>query len=97
MFAVDFSRCFDFHLVRSISIGVLISFCLFTENVLADETAYRKTAEVEGVTEYQLNNGCRVVLIPDESSSSITVNMIWRSGNGSLAGAYAFQRDANPW
>ena len=75
MFAVDFSRCFDFHLVRSISIGVLISFCLFTENVLADETAYRKTAEVEGVTEYQLNNGCRVVLIPDESSSSITVNM----------------------
>lgn len=34
-----------------------------------------KTAEVEGVTEYRLPNGCRVVLIPDESSNSITVNM----------------------
>lgn len=41
----------------------------------AQETPYRKTAEVEGVIEYMLDNGCRVVLIPDESSTSITVNM----------------------
>lgn len=49
--------------------------CLSKGIVSADEAAYRKTAEVEGVSEYMLNNGCRVVLIPDESSTSITVNM----------------------
>ena len=39
------------------------------------ETPFKKTAEVEGVSEYLLPNGCRLVLVPDESSNSITVNM----------------------
>lgn len=34
-----------------------------------------KVAEVEGVSEYRLDNGCRVLLIPDQSSTSITVNV----------------------
>lgn len=37
--------------------------------------AYQKVAEVEGISEYLLPNNCRVLLIPDESSNSITVNM----------------------
>ncbi len=39
------------------------------------EPPYKKTAEVEGVAEFLLPNGCRVLLVPDESSNSITVNM----------------------
>ncbi len=39
------------------------------------DTLYKKTAEVEGVTEYTLPNHCKVLLVPDESSNSITVNM----------------------
>ncbi len=39
------------------------------------ETSYKKTAEVEGISEYLLPNNCRVLLVPDESSNSITVNM----------------------
>ena len=35
----------------------------------------QKTAEVEGVSEYRLSNGCRVVLYPDASSKAVTVNM----------------------
>ena len=39
------------------------------------QTEVEKIAEVEGVTEYRLQNGCRVLLIPDASSTSVTVNM----------------------
>lgn len=37
--------------------------------------APKKVADVEGITEYRLDNGCRVLLFPDKSSSSITVNV----------------------
>src|SRR5881397_82326 len=35
----------------------------------------KKIASVEGITEYQLDNGLRVLLIPDSSQSKVTVNM----------------------
>ena len=44
-------------------------------SVHAEETAWRQTSEVEGISEFILPNDCRVVLIPDPSASSITVNM----------------------
>src|SRR5215468_7763165 len=37
--------------------------------------APRKVASVEGITEYQLDNGLRVLLFPDKSQSKVTVNM----------------------
>src|SRR5262249_2513794 len=37
--------------------------------------APRKVVSVEGITEYQLDNGLRVLLYPDASSSRVTVNM----------------------
>ncbi len=46
--------------------------CGFTQT---SDSPYKKIAEVEGVAEYLLPNNCRVVLVPDESSNSITVNM----------------------
>ncbi|HWW01798.1 MAG TPA: pitrilysin family protein [Candidatus Acidoferrum sp.] len=35
----------------------------------------RKVASVEGITEYQLDNGLRVLVFPDRSQSKVTVNM----------------------
>src|SRR6266404_1304480 len=38
-------------------------------------TSPTKVASVEGITEYQLDNGLRVLLFPDSSQSKVTVNM----------------------
>jgi zinc protease len=35
----------------------------------------KKVATVEGITEYQFNNGLRALLFPDNSQSKVTVNM----------------------
>jgi zinc protease len=37
--------------------------------------APKKVASVEGITEYQFDNGLRVLLFPDSSQSRVTVNM----------------------
>src|SRR5712664_135475 len=47
---------------------------LFVPAVGADE-APRKVAAVEGVAEYRLANGARVLLFPEASRPTITVNM----------------------
>ena len=44
-----------------------------TTAIAADEP--RKIASVEGVTEYRLSNGARVLLFPEASRPTITVNM----------------------
>ena len=43
--------------------------------------APQQIAEVEGITEYQLANGLRVLLFPDASKPTITVNMTYRVGS----------------
>src|SRR5580704_5814000 len=37
--------------------------------------APKKVASVEGITEYQFDNGLRALLFPDQSQSKVTVNM----------------------
>src|SRR2546430_6931044 len=37
--------------------------------------APKKIATVEGITEYQFDNGLRLLLFPDASQSKVTVNM----------------------
>lgn len=41
----------------------------------------KKTAEVEGITEYQLDNGLKVLLFPDNSAQTITVNITYLVGS----------------
>lgn len=41
----------------------------------------KKTASVEGITEYQLDNGLKVLLFPDNSSQTITVNITYLVGS----------------
>jgi zinc protease len=40
----------------------------------AEPAAPKKVVTVEGITEYRLDNGLRVVLLPDPSASKVTVN-----------------------
>ena len=41
----------------------------------------QKTASVEGITEYALDNGMKVLLFPDNSSQTITVNITYLVGS----------------
>ena len=49
------------------------------ENDLTNATKPVSVVTVEGMTEYRLPNGLRVVLYPDMSKPTATVNMIERS------------------
>lgn len=41
----------------------------------------KKTASVEGITEYKMDNGLKVLLFPDNSSQTITVNITYLVGS----------------
>ncbi len=41
----------------------------------------KKVASVEGITEYQLDNGMKVLLFPDQSQQTITVNITYLVGS----------------
>src|SRR5688572_31116849 len=51
---------------------VVVALMLCDSVVRAD---IKKGATVEGITEYQLDNGLRVLLYPDPSRAKVTVNM----------------------
>src|SRR5690348_3148892 len=40
-----------------------------------------RVTSVEGITEYQLDNGMRVLLFPDQSKQTITVNITYKVGS----------------
>ncbi|ASG22634.1 M16 family metallopeptidase [Nitrospirillum viridazoti] len=47
----------------------------------ADLAAPKAVTSVEGITEYRLANGLRVLLFPSEAKSTITVNVVYRVGS----------------
>ncbi len=47
----------------------------------AASTAIEKIASVEGITEYQLPNGLKLLLFPDATQDTITVNMTYLVGS----------------
>ncbi len=49
--------------------------------IAADAPAPKKIAIVEGITEYQLDNGLRILLFPDPSTSAVTVNLTMLVGS----------------
>ncbi len=46
-------------------------------------TSFKKITSVEGITEYELPNGLRVLLFPDNSKPTITVNITYKVGSRS--------------
>lgn len=45
------------------------------------EPSIKKITSVEGITEYQLDNGLQVLLFPDQSVPTITVNVTYKVGS----------------
>lgn len=58
--------------------GVMV--CLLF-NVNGQQPQPKKTASVEGITEYEYPNGLRVLLFPDQTKSTATVNMTYLVGS----------------
>ncbi len=55
-------------------------FLLSLPPVLA-ETELKPITNVEGITEYALDNGLRVLLFPDTSKKTVTVNITYLVGS----------------
>jgi len=49
--------------------------------VFTVDAQIQKTASVEGITEYKLDNGLKVLLFPDNSAQTITVNITYKVGS----------------
>jgi zinc protease len=60
-------------------VGILCLAALLTPLAAAAEA--KKVVTVEGITEYQLDNGLRVLLLPDPSTSAVTVNLTMLVGS----------------
>ncbi len=54
---------------------------LASQAVMAAAPTPQKVAEVEGISEYRLANGLRVLLFPDQSKATITVNVTYLVGS----------------
>lgn len=52
-----------------------------TPNAASGAPAIEQVTSVEGVTEYRLPNGLRVLLLPDSSKPLVTVNMVYLVGS----------------
>jgi len=60
---------------------ITLSFVFLFAISLSVDAQIKKTASVEGITEYMLDNGLKVLLFPDNSSQTITVNITYRVGS----------------
>ncbi|MEZ4803393.1 MAG: pitrilysin family protein [Gelidibacter sp.] len=57
------------------------AFVFFLAISFSAEAQVTKGASVEGITEYSLNNGMKILLFPDNSAQTITVNITYMVGS----------------
>jgi len=67
--------------MRFIIATLSLSLLLFTATNLQAQTTPKLITNVEGIREYELNNGLRVLLIPDGSQTNIAVNIVYKVGS----------------
>lgn len=73
----------SFHHSWQIKISAMlccIVFAISSAQVFAN-TGVKKITEVEGITEYQLDNGLKVLLFPDQTKETVTVNITYNVGS----------------
>ncbi|MBJ6366979.1 M16 family metallopeptidase [Snuella sedimenti] len=63
------------------NIKVLMLFVMLVVSPLVSKAQIKQTASVEGISEYVLGNGMKVLLFPDNSSQTITVNITYKVGS----------------
>src|SRR5450755_493598 len=61
----------------SVMPGLIIAFV----GIAATGLAQTKVTSVEGITEYRLDNGLKVLLFPDGSKPTVTVNVTYLVGS----------------
>ncbi|MEL6812417.1 MAG: pitrilysin family protein [Bacteroidota bacterium] len=61
--------------------SVLVFTLLFFLGIFGIQAQMTQTASVEGITEYRMDNGLKVLLFPDNSSQTITVNITYKVGS----------------
>ena len=59
---------------------MVISTVVFTISVSLNAQV-KKTASVEGMIEYMMDNGLKLLLFPDNSSQTVTVNATYKVGS----------------
>src|SRR6516165_1007772 len=68
-----------FRMIRRPALAGLVVGCLTSYAALAypaeSGSVPKKLVTIEGITEYRLGNGLRILLFPDDSSSTVTVNL----------------------
>ena len=67
--------------MKNIAISCLCSLLLLTANETKAQTTPKLITTVEGINEYELSNGLRVLLIPDASQTNIAVNIVYKVGS----------------
>jgi zinc protease len=61
--------------MRKILLGAVALVALFATQVTLLSAEPKKVVAVEGITEYQLDNGLKLLLFPDKSRPTVTVNL----------------------
>lgn len=64
-----------------LKISFLLLLSVVATNLMAQSKQPQKVTSVEGITEYRLDNGLRVLLFPDPSKQTITVNVTYLVGS----------------
>lgn len=68
-------------LFPAVALAFALSAGLATAQPAASSTPLKKITSVEGITEYHLDNGLKVLLIPDPSNPKVTVNITYFVGS----------------
>lgn len=62
-------------------VQLALSLMLFVAMTTNSKAQVKQVASVEGITEYSLDNGLKVLLFPDNSAQTITVNITYMVGS----------------
>jgi zinc protease len=66
---------------RPFFIGAVMSITLIVSPLAFANDKFEKVTEVEGISEYNLDNGLRVLLFPDQTKETVTVNVTYHVGS----------------
>ncbi|MCC5864076.1 MAG: insulinase family protein [Wenzhouxiangella sp.] len=67
--------------IRIVTLCLGLAWLLACSAVLANEPRLQYVTTVEGISEYRLDNGLRVLLMPDESRPTATINITYFVGS----------------
>lgn len=67
--------------MRNLFLPAFFAVLFFVPQNIHAQTAPKLITTVEGIKEFELNNGLRVLLMPDESQTNLVVNIVYKVGS----------------